>query len=78
MAPEDKKKITFITDRWLFYYRGMRFSLKNAGTTYQHLVNKIFKDPIRWNMEVYVDDMLVKSKVVEAHIDDLREAFTIL
>ena len=39
----------------------MRFGLKNAGETYQRLVNHMFRPQIRWNIEVYVDDMLVKS-----------------
>lgn len=56
----------------------MPFGLKNAGATYQRLMNKIFKEQIRRNMEVYMDDMLVNSKVVEYHIADLEETFTIL
>lgn len=51
MASEDKK-IAFITNQDLFYYRVMPFGLKNAGITYQRLVNKIFKDQIGQNMEV--------------------------
>ena len=56
----------------------MPFGLKNAGATYQRLVNKIFQDQIGRNMEVYVDDMLVKSKEEVDHIKDLREAFETL
>ena len=44
MAPKDEKQIAFITDRGLFCYRVMPFGLKNAGVTYQRLVNKIFKE----------------------------------
>ena len=62
MASEDEEKIAFITNRGLYCYRVMPFGLKNAGATYQWLVNKIFKEQIGRNMEVYVDDMLVKSK----------------
>ena len=47
MTLEDNEKITFITDRGRFYYRIMTFDLKNVGVTYQHLVNKIFKDQIK-------------------------------
>lgn len=53
----------------------MSFGFKNIGTNYQYLVNKIFKNQIRQNMEIYVDDMLVKSKVTKIHVDDLRKAF---
>ena len=53
----------------------MPFRLKNAGATYQRLVNKMFNRQIVRNMEVYVDDMLVKSKEELAHLDDLRETF---
>lgn len=56
----------------------MPFGLKNAGATYQRLVNKIFKDQIGLNMEVYVDDMLVKSRAMPDHIADLRETFNTL
>ena len=53
----------------------MSFRLKNAGATYQRLVNKMFNKQIGRNMEVYVDDMLVKSKEEIAYLDDLRETF---
>ena len=53
----------------------MPFGLKNAGATYQRLVNKMFNKQIGRNMEVYVDDMLVKSKEELAHLADLRETF---
>ena len=56
----------------------MPFGLKNAGATYQRLVNQMFYRQIGRNMEVYVDDILVKSKKVEQHLDDLRETFDIL
>ena len=53
----------------------MPFGLKNVGATYQRLVNKMFSKQISKNMEVYVDDMLVKSKEELAHLDDLKETF---
>ncbi|XP_030964682.1 uncharacterized protein LOC115985938 [Quercus lobata] len=56
----------------------MPFGLKNAGATYQRLVNRMFSQQIGRNMEVYVDDMLVKSKEELAHLDDLKETFTTL
>ncbi|KAL5543255.1 hypothetical protein UlMin_010965 [Ulmus minor] len=51
---------------------------ENAGATYQRLVNKMFKDQIGKTMEVYVDDMLVKSLKTEEHIQNLTETFEIL
>ena len=75
MAPKDEEKTTFITNRGLYCYRVMPFGLKNAGATYQRLVNKIFKEQIGRNMEVYVDDMLVKSKSSRNHVADLEETF---
>ena len=56
----------------------MPFGLKNVGATYQRLVNKMFSQQIGKNMEVYVDDMLVKSKEELAHLDDLKETFATL
>jgi hypothetical protein len=60
MHDTDQEKTAFITDRGLYCYKVMPFGLKNAGATYQRLVNMMFKDQIERNMEVYVDDMLVK------------------
>ena len=56
----------------------MPFGLKNTGATYQRLVNKMFANQIGKNMEVYVDDMLVKSKTADNHVSDLEECFKIL
>ena len=78
MDEEDQEKIAFITSQGLYCYQVMPFGLKNAGATYQRLVNKMFNKQIGRNMEVYVDDMLVKSKEELAHLDDLRETFAIL
>ena len=56
----------------------MLFRLKNTGATYQRLINKVFHNQIIHNMEVYVDDILVKLKKAEDHIKHLREMFKIL
>ena len=53
----------------------MPFGLKNAGATYQRLMNKIFTEQISCNMEVYVDDMLTKSKKAIDHLVDLGQTF---
>jgi hypothetical protein len=56
----------------------MPFGLKNAGATYQQLVNMMFQNQIGRNVDVYVDDMLVKSIWATKHIEDLRETFRTL
>ena len=71
MVEEDQEKIAFITSQGLYCYKVMPFRLKNAGATYQRLVNKMFIKQIERNMEVYVDDTLVKSKEESTHLDDL-------
>ncbi|KAL0462137.1 UNVERIFIED_CONTAM: hypothetical protein Slati_0101300 [Sesamum latifolium] len=78
LAPEDWKKVSFITSEGTFCYVAMPFGLKNTGATYQRLVDKIFHPQIGRNVEVYVDDMLVKSKKAEEHVKDLEETFSVL
>ena len=56
----------------------MPFGLKNAGATYQRLVNKMFQKQIGASMEVYIDDMLVKSVKAELHVDHQAESFQVL
>ena len=62
----------------LYCYKAMPFGLKNTRATYQRLVNKMFSKQIRRHMEMYTDDMLVKSKEESANLDDLQEMFTTL
>ena len=62
MHPLDATKIAFITPHKLLCYNVMSFGLKNVGVTYQRLVTKMFKPLLGKTMEVYIDDMLVKSK----------------
>ena len=76
--PDDQEKTSFVTGQGTYCYRVMPFGLKNAGATYQRLVNKMFQKQIGASMEVYIDDMLVKSTTAELHIAHLVEAFLIL
>ena len=62
MYPPDAEKTTFIPPHRLFCYNVMSFGLKNVGATYQRLVTKMFKSLLGKTMEIYIDDMLVKSK----------------
>ena len=65
MHPKDKEKTVFITADTNYYYEVMLFSLKNARVTYQRLVDKFFKGLIGRCVEVYVDDIVVKSDFFE-------------
>ncbi|KAL0401691.1 UNVERIFIED_CONTAM: Polyprotein P3 [Sesamum latifolium] len=78
LEPQDQEKTSFITEQGIFCYQVMPFGLKNVGATYQRLVNKVFKHMIGRNMEVYIDDMLVKSHSKESHVQDLRECFEVV
>ena len=76
--PGDQEKTSFVTVQGTYYYRVMPFGLKNTGATYKRLVNRMFQKQIGTTMEVYIDDMLVKSTTAELHIAHLSEAFQIL
>ncbi|XP_077232112.1 uncharacterized protein LOC143866573 [Tasmannia lanceolata] len=78
MYESDIPKTSFVTDQGTYCYRVMPFGLKNAGATYQRLVNRLFQHQIGRNMEVYVDDMLVKSRSAQDHVSDLKETFQVL
>ena len=78
MDPDDQENTSFVTGQGTYCYRVMPFGLKNAGATYQRLVNRMFHKQIGISMEVYIEDMLVKSMMVELHIAHLAEAFQIL
>ena len=56
----------------------MPFGLKNVGSTYQRMMTKMFKPQLGKNVEVYIDDMVVKSKLVSEHIGDFTSIFEIL
>ena len=56
----------------------MSFGLKNAGSTYQRMMTKMFEPQLGKNVEVYIDDMVVKSKLVSEHVMDLTSIFEIL
>ncbi|RDX65830.1 Retrovirus-related Pol polyprotein from transposon 17.6, partial [Mucuna pruriens] len=78
MYEHDKEKTAFITDDGIFCYRVMSFGLKNAGATYQRLMDEIFKEVMGTDVEFYVDDMVVKSKTVDSHYESLGRVFKIL
>uniref|UniRef100_A0A803QQ22 Reverse transcriptase domain-containing protein n=1 Tax=Cannabis sativa TaxID=3483 RepID=A0A803QQ22_CANSA len=78
MHVADQEHTSFQTDKGIYNYKVMPFGLKNAGATYQQMANKMFKNILGKNMEVYVDDTLVKSKTSMSHNEDLEEAFSII
>ena len=75
MNEADQEKTSFVISQGLFCYKVMPFRLKNAGATYQRLMNTMFAQQIGRNVEVYVDDMLVKSLREDEHLSNLQETF---
>ena len=75
MSPKDVEKIAFKTPIGNFYYTVMLFGLKNAGATYQRTMTTIFHEMMHRELEDYVDDIVVKSKRREDHVQILRKVF---
>ena len=73
-----RKKTAFVTPVRNYHYKVMPFGLKNAGSTYQRMMTKMFEPQLGKNIEVYIDDMVVKSKLVSEHLTDLVNIFEIL
>lgn len=69
---EDILKTTFITHHAIYAYKKMTFGLINARTTYQPMMNKVFQKQIGHKMEVYIDDIIVKSAMVQDHLQNLE------
>jgi len=78
MAVSDMNKIVFITDDANYFYRVMPFGLKNVGATYNRLMDKVFSHLMGQCVEVYVDDMVVKSPSHHQHVEDLSAVFFVL
>ena len=75
MALDDQEKTSFITPTGNYHYNVMPFGLKNVGSTYQRMMTRIFEPQLGKNIEVYIDDMVVKNKVESEHINSLRNIF---
>ena len=78
LAMDDQEKTAFVTPVGNYHYKVMPFSLKNAGSTYQRIMTKMLEPQLGKNVEVYIDDMVVKSKLVFEHVRDLTSIFEIL
>ncbi|GKA76365.1 hypothetical protein Tco_0782826 [Tanacetum coccineum] len=72
---EDEEKTAFITSQGIFCYTKMPFGLRNAGATYQRLVDKAFHKQIRRNLEVYVDELVIKSRTEDEIVKDIVGQF---
>ena len=75
---DDQEKTAFVTLVGNYHYKVMHFGLKNAGSTYQRMMTKMFEPQLGKNIEVYIDDMVVKSRLVSKHAMDLTSIFEIL
>src|ERR1044072_538070 len=75
MHPADEEKTDFMTPWENYCYKMMPFSLKNAGATYQWLMDKVFHRQIGKTMEVYVDDMIVLADDMDRHCVNLEDSF---
>ena len=78
LALDDQEKTAFVTPIGNYHYKVMSFSLKNVGSTYQRMMTRMFESQLGKNIEIYIDDMVVKSKMVSEHVGDLRVIFEIL
>ena len=78
LAVDDQEKIAFVTPIENYHYKVMPFGLKNVGATYQRMMTSMFEPQLGKNIDIYIDDMVVKSKVESDHVNDLRNIFDIL
>ena len=78
LALDDQEKTAFVTLIGNYHYKVMPFGLKNAESTYQRMMTRMFESELGKNIEIYIDDMVVKSKMVSEHLGDLQAIFQIL
>ena len=78
LALDDQEKTAFVTSIGNYHYKVMHFGLKNARSTYQRMMTKMFEPQLGKNVEVYINDMVVKSKLVSEHVMDLVSIFETL
>lgn len=76
MRPPNEEKITFIMEDADYCYRIMPFGLKNMRASYQRVMDRIFKDQIGRNVEVYINDMVIKSQSMAQYAANLEKVFT--
>ena len=78
LVVDDQEKTSFVTPTRNYHYKVMPFGLKNAGATYKRMITRMFEPQLGKNIEIYIDNMLVKSKVESDHVNDLENIFDIL
>ena len=78
LALDDQEKTAFVTPIRNYHYKVMLFGLKNAGSIYQKMMTRMFESQLRKNIEIYIDDMVVKSNVVSKHLGDLGDILEVL
>ena len=78
LALGDQEKTAFVTPIGNYHYKVMPFGLKNAGSIYQRMMTRMFEPQLDKSIKVYIDDMVVKSKVMSKHVGDLRVILDIL
>ena len=71
LALGDQEKMAFVTPIGNYHYKVMPFELKNTRSTYQRTMTRMFESQLGKNIEIYIDDMVVKSKMVSEHLGDL-------
>ena len=76
MHPRDECKTAFMTESSCYCYKAMPFGLKNAGATYQRLMDRVLAPMLGRNVQAYVDDMVVNSQQREQDVTNLEELFT--
>ena len=77
LALDNQEKTAFVTSTGNYHYKVMLFGLKNAGSTYQRMMTKMFEPHLGKSVEVYIDNTVMKSKVVSEHMGDLGNIFEI-
>jgi len=78
LAAEDQEKMAFVTPVGNYHYKVMPFDLQNAGSTYQRMMTRMFEQQMGKSIEVYIENMVVKSKLVLDHVRDLGDVFRTL
>ena len=78
LALDDQERTAFVTPIENYHYKVMPFGLKNAGATYQKMMTRMFEPQLGKTIEIYIDDMVIKSKAKSEHVSDLGNIFEIL
>ena len=78
LTVDEQEKTAFVTPIGNYHYKVMSFDLKNAGSTYERMTIRMFEPQLGKSIEVYIDNMVVKSKVVSEHVKELEDIFEIL